>query len=155
MEAITYTLKHNAKAAASRMIINGTSPAPDFQIVPAEDGFRIEWARARPTTAEPEERAASEAEAATAAEPQISEPLANGKPETALAKVSNLLRRPEGATIAEIQAVTGWLPHSARAFISVSLKRKAGLDVATEKVEGRGRVYRAVASAGQDDDSLR
>jgi hypothetical protein len=155
MEDIAYTLKHNAKAAASRMIINGTAPAPDFQIVAAHDGFRIEWVPATPTTAEPEERATTEAEAPTAAEPQMSERLANGKPDTALAKVRNLLRRPEGATIAEIQAVTGWLPHSARAFISVSVKRKAGLDVATEKVEGRGRVYRVAANAGQDDDSVR
>jgi hypothetical protein len=55
------------------------------------------------------------------------------------------LKRPEGATIAEIQAVTGWLPHTTRAFISVSVKRRAGLAVVTEKVEGRGRVYRVAA----------
>jgi hypothetical protein len=139
MEA-TYSLRHNAKAAASRMIAKGTAPAPDFRIVPADSGFRIEWADPTPTA--PEEPVASEAETPTAAQPQPSEPMADGKPGTALAKVTNLLKRPEGATIAEIQAVTGWRPHSARAFISASVKRKAGLDVVTEKVEGRGRVYR-------------
>jgi len=147
MEASTYTLKHNAKAAASRMLVNGTAPAPDFQIVAVDSGFRIEWAAPTPTEPEPQEPAASDAEAPTTAEPQPIEPLANGKRGTALAKITDLLKRPEGATVAEIQEVTGWLPHTARAFIAVSVKRKAGLDVATEKVEGRGRVYRVAAEA--------
>ena len=67
------------------------------------------------------------------------------KGNTQLAKVTDLLQRPDGATIAEIQAATGWLPHTTRAFISVQVKRKAGLNVVTEKVEGRGRVYRVAA----------
>ena len=147
MEVSTYTQKRNAKAAALRILANGTAPAPDFQIVAVDSGFRIEWAAPTPTAPEPQEPAASEAEAPTTAEPQPSEPLANGKPGTALAKVTNLLKRQEGATVAEIQAVTGWLPHTTRAFIAVSVKRKAGLDVVTEKVEGRGHVYRVAAEA--------
>ena len=141
MEAATYTQKHNAKAAASRMLANGTAPAPDFQIVPADRRFRIEWA----TPTEPEKGAVGEAHAPVAAEPQRTEPSDGGKPHTALKTVTNLLKPPEGATIAEIQAITGWLPHSTRSFIPVSVKRKAGLDVVTEKVEGRGRVYRVAA----------
>ena len=138
MEAITYTLHRNAKAAALRLIARGAAPAPDFAIVPAEGGFRIEWAM--PTATGAEERA--EAVAHTVSEPPKSESSADGEPSTVLAKVTDLLKRPEGATVAEIQAITGWLPHTTRAFISVRVRRKAGLEVVTEKVEGRGRVYR-------------
>lgn len=53
-----------------------------------------------------------------------------------------LLKRPEGASIAEIMAVTDWLAQSVRGFISGSLKKTLGLEVTSEKVETRGRVYR-------------
>ena len=60
------------------------------------------------------------------------------KGETMLA----MLQRPEGASIAEIAAAFGWLPHTTRAAMSTK-SRKAGLTLASEKVDGRGRVYRA------------
>jgi hypothetical protein len=53
-----------------------------------------------------------------------------------------MLRRPNGATIDEIISATGWQAHTVRGAISGALKRKLGLDVTSEKVEGRGRVYR-------------
>jgi hypothetical protein len=53
-----------------------------------------------------------------------------------------MLQRPEGATIAEIAAAFGWLPHTTRAAMSTK-SRKAGLTFVSEKVDGRGRVYRA------------
>jgi hypothetical protein len=52
------------------------------------------------------------------------------------------LQTPEGASIAEISAVTGWQAHSVRGAISGQLKKKLGLEVVSEKLEGRGRVYR-------------
>jgi hypothetical protein len=54
----------------------------------------------------------------------------------------DLLRRKEGATIAEVVKATGWQPHSVRGAISGSLKKKLGLAVVSDKMEGRGRVYR-------------
>ncbi len=54
----------------------------------------------------------------------------------------DLLRRPKGATIAEAQKATGWQPHSVRGAISGSLKKKLGLNVTSEVVGRRGRVYR-------------
>jgi hypothetical protein len=54
----------------------------------------------------------------------------------------DLLRRKGGATIAETVKATGWQPHSVRGAISGALKKKLGLAVKSEKVEGRGRVYR-------------
>ena len=52
-----------------------------------------------------------------------------------------LLRTPEGATIIEIVAVTGWLAHTARGVISGVLRKKLALRVTVKKVEGRGTVY--------------
>ncbi len=56
-----------------------------------------------------------------------------------------MLRRPNGATIEQMTAKTGWQPHSVRGAISGTLKKKLGLAVTSETVEGRGRVYRIAA----------
>ncbi len=62
------------------------------------------------------------------------------------AAVIALLRRPEGATIDEVRAATGWQPHTVRGMFSGALKKKLGLAVIPSKEE-RGRVYR-VTEAG-------
>ncbi len=61
---------------------------------------------------------------------------------TKQALVIEMLRRPEGASIAEIVEATGWLSHTARGVLAGSLKKKLGLAIDTEKQEARGRVYR-------------
>jgi len=60
---------------------------------------------------------------------------------TKQAQVVALLQRPEGASIAEIVEMTGWLPHTTRGVISGALKKKLSLPVASEKIQGRGTVY--------------
>ena len=57
-----------------------------------------------------------------------------------------LLSRRDGTTIAEAVKATGWQPHSVRGAISGTLKKKLGLAVTSEKVDGRGRVYRVAAA---------
>lgn len=52
-----------------------------------------------------------------------------------------MLRAPDGATIEEIMAATGWQSHTVRGAMAGVLKKKLGLEVTSEKVEGRGRVY--------------
>jgi hypothetical protein len=54
-----------------------------------------------------------------------------------------MLRRDDGATLEEIAAATQWAPHTARGFLSGALKKKLGLNLSSEKLEGRGRVYHA------------
>jgi Protein of unknown function (DUF3489) len=49
---------------------------------------------------------------------------------TKAATVQKLFSRPRGATLAEIMETTGWLPHSARAFMT-GLRRK-GHDLVRE-----------------------
>ena len=53
-----------------------------------------------------------------------------------------MLRAPEGATIEEITTATGWQSHTVRGAMAGALKKKLGLEVTSEKVENRGRVYR-------------
>jgi hypothetical protein len=57
-----------------------------------------------------------------------------------------MLRAPEGATIEEIMAATGWQSHTVRGAMAGALKKKLGLEVTSEKVENRGRVYKLPAA---------
>jgi hypothetical protein len=54
----------------------------------------------------------------------------------------SMLSRPDGATIAEIVEATRWQQHTVRGALAGALKKKLGLTIVSEKVEGRGRVYR-------------
>ena len=53
-----------------------------------------------------------------------------------------MLRAEGGATIDEIVAALEWQPHTARGAISGALKKKLGLTITSDKVDGRGRAYR-------------
>jgi hypothetical protein len=61
--------------------------------------------------------------------------------DTKQAQVIAILRRKQGATIAQIVEVTGWRPHTIRGFFAGALKKKLGLNVTSDKV-GDQRVYR-------------
>ena len=64
------------------------------------------------------------------------------RPGTKQALLIDLLKRKTGANIDEIIEATGWQAHSVRGAISGVLKKKLGLAIEREVVEGRGRVYR-------------
>lgn len=113
-----YSFKSNAKRDVLKAIKAGTAPGKNYEIKkkgPRE--YKIVWNDDAPKMP---------------------------RADTKSAQVIALLQRPEGATVPEIQAVTGWAPHTTRAQVSTSC-RKLGLTVSTEKVEGRGRVYRAAS----------
>jgi len=52
------------------------------------------------------------------------------------------LRRTEGASIPEVQKVTGWQPHSVRGFISGTLGKKLKLKVESSKDAQGERRYK-------------
>ena len=68
-----------------------------------------------------------------------------GREGTKQAVLIDMLRRDEGATIAQIVEATGWQPHTVRGAISGALKKKLGLTVTSEKTEGGERIYRIPA----------
>jgi hypothetical protein len=109
------------------------SPAPTA----AADGPSTpKPARTKPTRP----RKAAKAKAAPAAP---SEPRTPKQREgTKQALLIAMLRRPEGASVPEVVEATGWQGHTVRGAMFGALKKRLGLEVTSDKVEGRGRVYR-------------
>jgi len=62
-----------------------------------------------------------------------------------LARVIDLLRRSEGATILHLMEATGWLPHTTRAALTGL--RKRGYAVVRERVDGGDSIYRIAGCA--------
>jgi hypothetical protein len=62
--------------------------------------------------------------------------------DTKQAKLIAMLEAKDGTTIEEVANALGWQAHTVRGAIYGALRKKLGLDVTSEKVEGRGRVYR-------------
>ena len=130
--------------AAIGVETEGEAPAgatePDMAPASADSGGPADDARAPTETdsvAAPAKRKASRKEKAKSA-PAASEPEAapgqpTGKPTpragTKQAKMIDLLKRPEGATVEQIAAATGWQHHTIRGAISGALKKKLGLTV--------------------------
>ena len=58
------------------------------------------------------------------------------------AEVIRMLQRPEGATIGQICAATGWQAHTVRGTFAGAFKKKLGLSIVSDKPQGGERVYR-------------
>ncbi|UZR28034.1 DUF3489 domain-containing protein [Methylococcus mesophilus] len=68
----------------------------------------------------------------------------NGAPRTRdnskQANVLRMLKRPEGTTIPQICADTGWQAHTVRGLFAGAFKKKLGLTLVSEKPEGGDRI---------------
>jgi len=64
------------------------------------------------------------------------------RPDTKQAQLVVMLKQPGGASLDEIVAATGWQAHTVRGAIAGALKKRLGLSVTSDRVEGGGRVYR-------------
>ena len=79
---------------------------------------------------------------ASAPAPRVA-PAPTNKPQSKAALVLDLLRRDIGATLEQLVAATGWLPHTTRAALT-GIKKK-GHALRSDKVDGV-RVYRVDAA---------
>jgi hypothetical protein len=105
---------------------------------------------AAPTSAETgaaDEGPAEAAEADTVAAPAAGEPEAaprqpgarpTARAGTKQALMIDMLKRPEGATVEQIAAATGWQHHTIRGAISGALKKKLGLTVEASRTREVG-----------------
>ena len=129
------------------------APAPtteaDGAATPAKTKPAKRKGKAKAAKAAP---AASEPEAATGATPTAKPTPRAG---TKQALMIDMLKRPEGATVEQIAAATGWQHHTIRGAISGALKKKLGLTVEATRTrevgpnktgaKGSSTVYRIVA----------
>ena len=60
---------------------------------------------------------------------------------TKAAKVLDLLRRPDGASLKELMKATGWLAHSVRGFLSGTITKRMGLNLVSAKSGDAERRY--------------
>ena len=88
-----------------------------------------------PTAADARETEPAPSAPATATVPRT-------RADTKQAQLIAMLKRRKGASIEEIGEKFGWQAHTVRGAIAGALKKKLGLDVISEKIERRGRVYR-------------
>ncbi|MFD1509134.1 DUF3489 domain-containing protein [Lacimonas salitolerans] len=133
-----------AKMAVNRMITNGWVEEVDADLRKGEPLWR-ETGDGHGTTLVATEAGLVAIGIAPVAASDAPKPVAI-RAGTKQAQVIALLQRPEGASIAEIVEATGWLAHSARGLISGGLKKKLGLQITSEKIEGRGTVYKLDAA---------
>jgi hypothetical protein len=103
-------------------------------------GVEPEVANPAPSGADeaPSAEASQDAPAEAAPAPKARTPRTGTKQ----AKLIEMLRAGGGATIEEIVAALDWQAHTARGAMSGALKKKLGLTITSEKIEGRGRAYR-------------
>ena len=97
-------------------------------------------AQGAPADSQANEDAADPKEAPAA---RTAAPVRKARGGTKQAQLVAMLKRAEGATIAQIVEATGWQPHTVRGALAGALKKKLGLTVTSERVEGI-RVYRIV-----------
>jgi hypothetical protein len=57
------------------------------------------------------------------------------------AKILDLLKRSNGATLKELMKATGWQAHSVRGFLSGTVSKKMGLKITSAKSENGERSY--------------
>lgn len=100
---------------------------------PIDAGTKAVTKRPRKMAREPKPEGAMQAAAAATSQRQSKADLVLG-----------LLKRAEGATIEQLVAATGWLPHTTRAALT-GLKKK-GHSVDSEKLAGGIRIYRLIAA---------
>ncbi|MCW5713442.1 MAG: DUF3489 domain-containing protein [Bauldia sp.] len=138
-------------AAAAALGIDSEPAAPAAEEASQAAAEPVGTGGATPATAATEaagvpantEGADSQPEPSSApTEPTAGEESPKVRAGTKQALLIEMLRRADGTTIEEVMAATGWQAHTVRGAMAGALKKKLGLELTSEKVEGRGRIYR-------------
>lgn len=125
-DSLEYRLTAEGYAAVGRERELPAPITPDPEIEAAVAAVEAVWV---PSQAEPDPQ------------PAVIERKPRTRENSKQATVIAMLQRPEGATIAQICAFTGWLSHTARGCLTGALKKKLGLTITSEKASDGERVY--------------
>lgn len=164
---LAYALEHtegniewfpdNIKGGARKKVLEGLfkraliTPSGSDWLVAAEGYEAMGRARPAPASAptplpqDPEidaAVAAAEAEWAKTETPEQAQVKPRTRENSKQASIIEMLKRPEGATIAQIVQLTGWQAHTVRGTFAGAFKKKLGLTIVSEKAKGEERVYR-------------
>jgi hypothetical protein len=160
---LAYALEHtegkidwfpdNIKGGARKKVIEGLfkraliTPSGDDWFVAADgyDALGRERPAPAPAPADPEFDAvvtAAEAEWTQERAPDQTQAKPRTRENSKQASIIELLKRPEGATIAQIVQLTGWQAHTVRGTFAGAFKKKLGLTIVSAKAKGEERVYR-------------
>ena len=101
---------------------------------------KLKAARTAPAPADAGPVAPKKAKAAKQAATKDAAPTTRDGSKKAI--VLDMLKRPDGATLADIMSATSWQAHSVRGFISGSLGKKMGLTVESFKRQDGTRAYK-------------
>ena len=140
----------NAKAAASRIWerIQGLGDVPKSEAKPAKPKAdkkakgSAQAAKGASTKAKATKKTTPVKNAPKAKKAAKAEKSAGPREGSKTEQVIAMLKRKNGATLAEIMASTGWLSHTTRAFVSATLGKKLGLAVESFKSDKGERTYR-------------
>ena len=130
----------NIKGGARKKVLDGLlnraliTPMHDDWVITAEGYDALGVPRKGPMTQ-------SEIDA-IATQPTQVEDKPRSRENSKQAQVIAMLKRPEGATIAQICETTGWQAHTVRGTFAGAFKKKPGLTIVSDKAQGGERVYR-------------
>lgn len=91
---------------------------------------------------QPKPAAIAESKPAEAVVPEQAQSKTSKRQNSKQAQVIAMLRMPEGATIPQICAATGWQQHSVRGMFSGVFKKKLGLTIVSVRADAGDRAYR-------------
>ena len=153
---LAYALEHtggkidwfpgNIKGGARKKVLDGlfnraliSTDGTDWFV--AAEGYDA-MGRARPAPAPMEADPEIEAAEATWSKDATTDPT---KPRTRenskQSEVIRMLQRPEGATVQQICDATGWQAHTVRGTFAGAFKKKLGLTIVSDKLQGGERIY--------------
>lgn len=119
---------------AAIAIIKGEAQPED--VLPPTSATRVATPAQPPLADDPELEAAVTAAEASWHQDRPDAGPKRGPGNSKQALVIEMLKRPEGATIAQICEATSWQAHTVRGTFAGALKKKLGLTIVSEKIEG-------------------